>query len=218
MVQQTGAPRPGVGDCGESRVSALRLAPELPPPPPLPKGPFNLIVADPPWRYSYSTRKSELDGTGWHGAQFKHYRTMTFAEIEALPIAQSASSNSLCALWIVNPLLPKCLRVLEAWGFDYRGMVTWVKTDKRTGTKPFFGNGYWVRGATEHLVFGVRGKVKPFSRREVSWFSARVQKHSQKPEAAFELFHRLIGEGPKLELFARVPRVGWTVWGNEVHQ
>lgn len=191
------------------------MAPARPPPPPLPAGPFRLIVADPPWRYSYSTRTSELDGTGWHGAQFKHYPTMTFAEIEALPVRDIAADNAVCALWIVNPLLPKCLKVLDAWGFDYRGTVTWAKTDKRTGTKPFFGNGYWVRGATEHLVFGVRGKVKPASRREVSWFAARVRKHSEKPAEPFDLFARIVGGGPKLEMFARAPREGWITWGNE---
>jgi len=60
-------------------------------------------------------------------------------------------------------MLPKCLTVLEAWGFDYRGMITWAKTDKKTGKKPFFGTGYYVRGSTEHLVFGIRGKIKPIS-------------------------------------------------------
>ena len=191
------------------------MAPARPPSPPLPAGPWRLIIADPPWRYSYSTRTSELDGTGWHGAQFKHYPTMTFAEIEALPVREIAADNAVCALWIVNPMLPKCLKVLDAWGFDYRGTVTWAKTDKRTGTKPFFGNGYWVRGATEHLVFGVRGKVKPASRREVSWFAAKVRKHSEKPGEAFDLFARIVGAGPKLEMFARAPREGWTTWGNE---
>jgi N6-adenosine-specific RNA methylase IME4 len=73
------------------------------------------------------------------------------------------SENSICFLWVVNPMLPKCLTVLEAWGFDYRGMITWAKTDKKTGKKPFFGTGYYVRGSTEHLVFGIRGKIKPIS-------------------------------------------------------
>lgn len=183
--------------------------------PPLPPGPWHCVVADPPWRYSFSTRKSELDGTGWHGAQYKHYSTMTFAEIKALPVASVVADDALLFLWVVNPLLPKCLHVVDAWGFDYRGMITWAKTDKRTGTKPFFGNGYWVRGATEHLVIGVRGKVKPQSRREVSWFPSRVRRHSQKPDEAYAVIDRLVGDVPRLEMFARAARPGWTTWGDE---
>ena len=121
-------------------------------------------------------------------------------------------------LWVVNSQLPRCLSVVEAWGFDYRGLITWAKTGKPGGAldgRPHFGMGYWVRGATEHMVIGVKGKPKPQSRREVSWFAAPVGEHSVKPEEAYALVERL-SSGPRLELFARRRRPGWEAWGNEV--
>ena len=39
--------------------------------------------------------------------------------------------------------------------------------------------------------------------------------HSAKPEEVPARVEALVS-GPYLELFARAPRPGWTVWGNEV--
>ena len=165
--------------------------------------------------YTYTTRKTEVPGTGWHGPGERHYKTMPLEAIKSMPVVSIAARNCICFLWVTNPMLRQGLEVLNAWGFDYRGMITWAKTDKTTGTRPFFGMGYWVRGATEHMIFGVRGSVKPTSRREVSYFTAPVGAHSAKPDAAYSLIERLV-PGPRVELFARQPRAGWTVWGDEV--
>jgi N6-adenosine-specific RNA methylase IME4 len=181
----------------------------------LPAGPFSTIVADPPWTYTYSTRKTEAAGTGWHGAAQRHYKTMTMAEIAAMPIADLAHDDAVLWLWIVNPMLPRCIEVARAWGFEYRGLLTWAKTARADPTKPFIGTGYWLRGATEHAVLAVRGKPKPLVRNVPTWFSAPPTRHSEKPEAATRIFETYI-DGPRLELFARRPRDGWTTWGNEI--
>lgn len=179
----------------------------------LPEGPFACIAADPPWIYTHSTRKTEVPGTGWHGPGERHYPTMALNDIKNMPVASVTASDCICFVWTTNVMLRQGFDVLAAWGFDYRGMITWAKTD-RAG-RPFFGMGYWVRGATEHMIFGVRGKVKPLSKREVSYFTAPVREHSRKPDEAYSLIERLV-PGPRLELFARRPREGWAVWGNEV--
>ena len=40
--------------------------------------------------------------------------------------------------------------------------------------------------------------------------------HSRKPNEAREKIVELVGELPRLELFAREKTDGWDVWGNEV--
>lgn len=181
----------------------------------LPEGPFATIVADPPWTYTYSTRTTEKAGTGWHSAAQRHYGTMTMAEIKAMPIANLAASDAVLWLWVVNPMLPRCIEVAAAWGFEYRGLLTWAKTAKTDPSRPFIGTGYWLRGATEHAVLAVRGKPKPLVKNVPTWFAAPPSRHSEKPEAATRIFETYT-TGPRLELFARRPRDGWTTWGNEL--
>ena len=43
-----------------------------------------------------------------------------------------------------------------------------------------------------------------------------VEEHSKKPAEARRRIEALLGEVPRLELFARRPSPGWDVWGNEV--
>ena len=40
--------------------------------------------------------------------------------------------------------------------------------------------------------------------------------NSVKPDEAFTALEQLYGDVRRLELYARKPRPGWTVWGNEV--
>lgn len=184
----------------------------------LPAGPFTTIVADPPWTYTYSTRKTETRGTGWHSStqpRHDHYPTMTMTEIAAMPVADVAADDAVLWLWVVNPMLMRCIEIAAAWGFEYRGLLTWAKTAKADPTKPFIGTGYWLRGATEHAVLAVRGKPKPLVRNQPTWLAAPPSRHSEKPEAAMQIFENYI-DGPRLEMFARRPREGWTSWGNEI--
>lgn len=178
----------------------------------LPAGPFATITADPPWTYSFSTRTTETPGTGWHGGVENHYESMTMQQIADLPVRDIAADDAVLWLWVVNALLPDCLAILPAWGFEYRSTLTWAKT---TGMfNPFFGMGYWMRGATEHAILAVRGNPKPLRRDVPTWFSAPPGRHSEKPQRAIEIFETF-SPGPRLELFARTERPGWTCWGHE---
>lgn len=176
---------------------------------------YATITADPPWVYSYSTRKSEIPGTGWHGAQEKYYSTLPMEDIASLPVESIAADNCVLWLWVVNPMLPRCLTIVERWGFEYRGLLTWAKTAKRDPAKPFIGTGYWMRGATEHAVLAVRGKVPKPQMLLPTYFQAPPTTHSTKPEAALRIFEQF-SAGPRIELFARTRRPGWDAWGNEV--
>jgi N6-adenosine-specific RNA methylase IME4 len=178
----------------------------------LPAGPFATITADPPWRYEYATgsggNKDEREGEA-----VRQYETLTVDTIKRLPVASAAADDAVLWLWVVNAMLPRCLEVVDAWGFSYRGILTWAKTTKDWRT-PQFGTGYWLRGATEHAVLAVRGKPPKPLTGFPSWFAAPATGHSRKPEVAVDIFERF-SMGPRLELFARRPRHGWTTWGND---
>lgn len=164
---------------------------------------YSCIMADPPWTHTFSTRKTEIQGTGWRDMP---YPTMTLQSIKDMDVSSICENNAALFLWACNPLMPQAFEVMKAWGFDYKTTFTWAKTDK--SGKPAFGMGYWARGASEHMLFGVRGKIKPISRKEVSWFSSQRLRHSEKPKEAYDIAERLIA-GPRLELFSRTPREGW---------
>jgi N6-adenosine-specific RNA methylase IME4 len=43
-----------------------------------------------------------------------------------------------------------------------------------------------------------------------------VERHSKKPNEARDRIVQLMGDLPRIELFARQKTDGWDVWGNEV--
>jgi N6-adenosine-specific RNA methylase IME4 len=108
---------------------------------------------------------------------------------------------------VTNASLFAGRQVMEAWGFTYRSILTWIK--------PRLGLGHYLRNQTGHLLLGTRGKAPVLFRGQGSWVYAPVQEHSHKPEEQYAIVERC-SPGPYLELFARRPRAGWHVWGNEV--
>ena len=101
---------------------------------------------------------------------------------------------------------------MDEWGFKYKTMLTWRKIMS-------LGMGYWFRGQCEHLLLGVKGKVKAFRLQECNFIQCKAEKHSKKPEAFRQLIERATANMPtqdRIELFARQKTPGWDVWGNEV--
>lgn len=178
---------------------ALRDAELADAPPPLPRGPFELIYADPPWRMPGSATSSR--------AVENHYPTMPLEEIKAIepPVADDA----LLFLWGVNSMTPEALELMDAWGFSYVTNFAWCK-DK-------WGLGAYNRCQHELLHLGRRGKVAPpaTKHRQSSVIIARRGRHSEKPALVYELIEAMYPRASKLELFARRSRPGWTAWGNQ---
>lgn len=169
--------------------------------------PYRTIVADPPWRYA---TKAGITTTGRHRrtqpAADARYSTLSMENIAALPVAHLCGPNAHLYLWATNPLLFEARAVLDAWGFRYVTLLTWLKTGN-------MGMGFYFRGDTEHILFGVRGKLPiPPAQRERNWFIAAKSGHSIKPPAFGDLVER-VSPGPYVELFARAPRLGWDAWG-----
>jgi N6-adenosine-specific RNA methylase IME4 len=131
-------------------------------------------------------------------------------------VAEHLESASHCYLWVPNALMPDGLKVLSAWGFEYKSNLIWHKVRKDGGSDGR-GVGFYFRNVTEMVLFGIRGKnartLAP-GRRQVNLFSTRKREHSRKPDEQYEIIESC-SRGPYLELFGRGTRTGWTVWGNQ---
>jgi ParB-like chromosome segregation protein Spo0J len=125
--------------------------------PELPTGPFQVIVADPPWRYESG---NELP-----------YPTMTLDDIKAMPVESIAADNALLWLWTTNAHLRVAFDVTESWGFEYKSLLTWVKD--RMGT------GEWLRGRTEHCLLATRGKPVFLQGSHTTVLEAARREHSR---------------------------------------
>ncbi|MGH7162881.1 MAG: MT-A70 family methyltransferase [Planctomycetota bacterium] len=171
---------------------------------------FGTILADPPWRFINRTGKVAPEHK-----RLSRYDTMPWEEIAALPVSALAAGNSHCYLWTPNALIPDALRVLESWGFTYKAMLVWHKVRKDGGSDGR-GVGFYFRNVTEPILFGTRGRMRtlPPGRSQVNLLATRKREHSRKPDELYPIIEAC-SPGPRLELFARYPRAGWAVWGDE---
>lgn len=175
---------------------------------------FGCVLADPPWRFTNRTGKVAPEHK-----RLARYPTLTLDEICDLPVAAQLADRAHCYLWVPNALLPDGLRVLSAWGFDYKSNLIWHK-ERKDGGSDGRGVGFYFRNVTEVLLFGTRGKdartLAP-GRRQVNFLSTRKREHSRKPDEQYAIIEAC-SWGPYLELFGRGVRPGWTVWGNQADQ
>jgi N6-adenosine-specific RNA methylase IME4 len=171
---------------------------------------FGTILADPPWRFINRTGKVAPEHR-----RLSRYDTMTWKEIAALPVSEVAADQSHCYLWTPNALVAEAMRVLEDWGFTYKTMIVWHKVRKDGGSDGR-GVGFYFRNVTETVLFGVRGHLRtlPPGRRQVNLIATRKREHSRKPDELYPIIEEC-SPRPRLELFARYPRDGWSVWGDE---
>lgn len=164
-----------------------------------PTGTYSVIVADPPWRYG---------NTSTRGAAEDHYPTMSTEDLAKLSVEvdEWAAKDCHLYLWATNNFLREAFDVIDAWGFAYKTLLTWVK--------PQIGMGNYFRSRTEHVLFCTRGSA-PTVRRDISnVIEADRTQHSRKPDAFYDLVEAQ-SSGPYLEMFARRRRLGWDNWGNE---
>jgi N6-adenosine-specific RNA methylase IME4 len=172
---------------------------------------FKTIMADPPWRFQNSTGKVAPEHK-----RLNRYGTMSFTDIQALPVARISDDTSHLYLWVPNALLPDGLAVMQAWGFQYKSNVVWHKIRKDGGSDGR-GVGFYFRNVTELILFGVRGKnartLAP-GRSQVNMIQTRKREHSRKPDEQYDIIEAC-SPGPYLELFGRGLRERWTTWGNQ---
>lgn len=168
---------------------------------------YTVIYADPPWRYQQKSLS---------GAAENHYPTMSIQELCELPVGELADKDSMLFLWTTFPMLSEALQLIKAWGFTYKTVAfVWVKQNKKSPTW-FYGLGFWTRSNAEICLLAKRGKPKRNSASVHQLIIAPVEKHSKKPDETRKRIEQLMGDVPRVELFARQKSEGWDVWGNEV--
>lgn len=185
---------------------------------------YQTIVADPPWPYDNTgihlrsspdhrpnSHNRGLAGLGISSAG--RYGSLSMDELKALPVQDQAANNAHLYLWTTNAFICEAHDLARAWGFRPITVCTWGKV-KPDGT-PSMKIGNYFRGATEHWVFAVRGRLPIIGTHPTLFLWPRTG-HSVKPEHFYDLVERA-SPGPYLELFSRRERLGWSYWGNQVY-
>ncbi|OFW63651.1 MAG: adenine methyltransferase [Actinobacteria bacterium RBG_13_63_9] len=181
---------------------------------PLPPGPFSVIYADPPW--SFMAWRSTKDRRFPSRTADSHYPTLTTEEISALPVPSICAPDCALFLWVPSCALPEGLRVIDAWGFAFKTVAfVWVKRNRVNGLL-YWGMGHWTRSGAELCLLATRGKPARVGRGVHQVVEAAVREHSRKPDEVRDRIVRLLGDLPRLELFARERAAGFVAWGDEV--
>ncbi len=171
---------------------------------PLPQDKYDVIYADPPWKYDDKL----IDG---YGAAEHHYPPMSIEELCDLPIENISDKNAVLFMWVTSPFADECWDVIQAWGFEYKAMFVWDKVRHNYG--------HYNSVRHELLLICTKGSYLPQGKQlHDSVISIeRSNEHSRKPEEFRQLIEQMYPQGRKIELFARgeLPE-GWKAWGNEV--
>ncbi len=175
---------------------------------------FKTVLADPPWQFQNRTGKMAPEHK-----RLNRYPTMKLDEIMRMPVQEVLDETAHLYLWVPNALLADGLKVMEAWGFHYKTNLIWYKV-RKDGGPDRRGVGFYFRNVTEMILFGVRGKnartLQP-GRSQENIIVSRKREHSRKPDEQYALIESC-SPGPYLEIFARGPREGWEVWGNQAEE
>ena len=186
---------------------------------------YQIVYADPAW--NYNSRMALGKGAAKSSAE-DYYNVMSIDDIMALPIKEISAKDCILFIWVTMPKLNEVFKVINAWGFEYKtcGFV-WVKRNKvfsdernknRNGIDDFMGQGRWVRQNAELCLIATKGKPKRISAKVRQIIYQPIQEHSQKPNEVRERIIELVGDLPRLELFARKNHIGWDAWGDEVEE
>jgi len=169
---------------------------------------YQVIYADPPWSYN--------DKMSGHSFSLDHeYQTQSLDWIKSLLVESIAERDAVLFLWAVSPQLPEAFEVLKAWGFKYKTLgFCWSK--KTSNGLNVSNLGRWTMGNVELCLLATRGKPQRICKNIKQLVVAERTKHSAKPSEVRDRIVQLMGDVPRIELFAREKTEGWDVWGNEV--
>jgi len=164
---------------------------------------YRTLLVDPPWQQQMVLG---FNKTRNNRPKKLPYPTLSVAQIGDLPIPDLAEANAHLWLWTTNQFLPDEFDLLKRWGFKYMIPIQWVKPS---------GCGAWWIHRSQTLLFGYRGKLDMREKLKPNVLFAPARRHSQKPEESFGLIEA-VSHAPRLEMFARAPRLNWHSWGDEV--
>lgn len=175
---------------------------------PFPNKRYNIIYADPPWSYN-----DKMEGNSF--SLDHEYETQSLEWIKSLPVQEISEKDCCLFLWATNPMLPSAIAVMESWGFRYKTLAfCWSKETTNLITVKNLGR--WTMGSVELCFLATKGKPKRICKdvRQIV-FDFR-KKHSAKPPEVRDRIVKLMGDVPRIELFARERKAGWDAWGNEI--
>lgn len=169
------------------------------------EGKFRVVAADPAWPY----RDRQPSGSSAEA----HYETMTMEQIIELPVREHTYRDAVLFLWVPETHIysnPGPRDAIENWGFEHKTGFVWDKVEHNRG--------HYISVRHEHLFICTRGSYLP--EQLVPMIDSvqtirRSAEHSEKPAEFYNIIKRLYPTGPHLEMFAREPREGWTVFGND---
>lgn len=164
---------------------------------------YQIIYADPPWEwktYSAKGRKKTAD---------RHYPLMALGAISELPIENLSAENCALFMWTQDAHLKNAIALGESWGFTYKSVAfVWDKQN--------FGMGYWTRKGAEICLLFTKGHPHRKSAGVRQFISEKATEHSVKPAEVRDRIVQLMGDIPRIELFARQKTEGWDACGNEI--
>lgn len=181
----------------ENQAAALEIET-----PTAPVGHFNVISIDPPWPYDYGKTNSPYDPLGHRASN--PYPEMSLAEISKLSIP--AAPDCVLWLWTTHKFMRHSFELLDAWGFEDKAILTWVK-DR-------MGLGRWLRSQSEFCIMAVKGKPPITLTNQTTVLHGPMREHSRKPDEFYALVDSLC-VGRKLDFFSREQRPGWAQFGDE---
>ena len=171
---------------------------------------YQIIYADPPWQYCVRSDKS------YGRSAERHYPTMPIDKLSSLPVQELADKVCALFLWVTFPVLNQIYPLISAWGFEYKTVAfVWVKQNRKAPSL-FWGLGQWTRSNAEICLLAIKGQPKRISTRVHQVIISHIREHSRKPDEVRERIVELMGDLPRIELFARQKTPGWDCWGNEV--
>lgn len=183
---------------------------------------YRVLYVDPPWQFHAWSHRGEGKGA------CQHYDVMNLATLKAMPVGDLALPDAALFLWVVQPMLPEAMSVIESWGFAFKTVAfCWVKMPARwdprqfsfVPNKPKQGLGYHTRSGMEQCWLAIRGKgYKRQSQNVQQVLHSPIREHSRKPDEFAQRIEQLVGDVPRIELFARSRRPGWDAWGREVEK
>ncbi len=174
---------------------------------PFPDKKYNIIYADPAWSYKGKMMNSSITD---------HYSVMTIDDIANLPVKNISDKNCILFMWVTSLKLNEFMKVVDSWDFEYKTVAfTWVKKNKKSDSF-FMGLGRWTRANPEFCILATKGKISRL-RADIRQLQIHpIEQHSKKPDIFRQLITDLVGDLPRIELFARETADGWDAWGNEV--
>ena len=170
----------------------------------LPNKKYKTILIDPPWKIKMMHKLKRRPNT----ADELSYNTMTIDEIKKIPINNIADVGCHLWLWTTNQTIKDGFDLMEYWGFKYLAPIHWIKSS---------GCGFWFVSRSQTCLFGYKDKCY-FNKERCKpnvIFTKPSKIHSKKP-IEFYKYIECISDKPRIELFARNKRNGWTSLGDEI--